>query len=275
MRPTVEPIVLLGALGQSASAPLFTQLFLWKTCRQQLHLPDRVCANLSHFPTDAQRVQAEWAQWNAAALLVAVAPALLFSVVVSAWSDRYGRRRAMQLPLVGALAASLLLLVNWWQPNLPVWQLLLVPLCQSFGGGAPTLLTVAMAWQADRGSAENLLMRFSIIEGAMLLGSSLGFLLGSSMPMRAAFAMYLVASVGGLCIVQWWVEETIDSTHVEWRVKAKAFISSEALVDFWRVLARWEESEADSTATRSMGSRGRLWLLLAGGGTLFLVVGGA
>lgn len=72
-----------------------------------------ICANLSSHPEEQVSVQQVVSTINMYTELVTNIPAVFFVLFLGSWSDKYGRKIPMTLPLIGSFLATLLYLVSF------------------------------------------------------------------------------------------------------------------------------------------------------------------
>ena len=99
-------------------------------------------------------------------------PAIFFALFAGAWSDMYGRRGIVLLPLLGLVILDIVFVVLAYVEVPADW--LLLEALQDITGGMPVMLMGAFAHLCDVSTPKTRTMRFGFLETCYLLGTSAG-----------------------------------------------------------------------------------------------------
>ncbi|XP_033629305.1 proton-coupled folate transporter-like [Asterias rubens] len=218
-----------------------------------------VTANL----TEAQKeAQLEFNGFNVISGFVGGIPALFVTLIVSAISDKVGRKLPLLLPIVGMLCGTtVFLLVS--HLHLPLTVLLVSNIVFSFTGGYALFFSGCASYVADTTSKKDRTFVFALLFTLSLIGSGIagiaaGYWIkasGFNPPFWLAFAMQLVT----VFYLLFWVPETVKSTEDVLTNKPKPSTASTICQGLSGIL--------------NVAAKGRrVWLLLALG-VQFLALG--
>nr|XP_061801222.1 lysosomal proton-coupled steroid conjugate and bile acid symporter SLC46A3 [Nerophis lumbriciformis] len=175
----VEPVVALYAFSSYLTYPLVQQ-YVYRRLWQQLtnstypisDMSTCAAANSSDPQNHTyyfQKVQEQASLFSLYTQILSVAPSLLVTLLLVAYSDRAGRKVAIVLPLVGTLLYTLsLLLVSYLQLN--IYLLVGASLLFSLFGGLGTFLGGCFAYVADLSGGSGRKMTLRIAGLDMMIG---------------------------------------------------------------------------------------------------------
>ncbi|KAF4523941.1 hypothetical protein B566_EDAN011195, partial [Ephemera danica] len=173
---TVEPALLLLTIAITLTGPVLQNLVVSRICKHELGYNATVCRDLQQYPEAEQEAQPIAAVlFMAKQLIEAIVPALL-SFFVGPWSDVYGRKPLLLVPLGGHVIFYLSLMyfsfdfASYWD----VHWILLPSVILSFSGGFVALATGAFCLVTDISSADERAWRMGVAEAAMLIGLPVG-----------------------------------------------------------------------------------------------------
>ncbi len=113
---TIEPTVVFNILGLSIllGAQILTDLMIWKICNIELEYSEDICANLSlEINEDAENdVQRKLQEFQTTQQWIQSAPTFVYSFFMGSLTDKFGRKPAILLPLLGMCIATCLQFIN-------------------------------------------------------------------------------------------------------------------------------------------------------------------
>ncbi|XP_064095307.1 probable peptidoglycan muropeptide transporter SLC46 [Macrobrachium nipponense] len=170
---TVEPILLLDIVSWSLQSSLTTNLLLEKVCNERNYTSD-ICANLTAYQDIQAEVQQQVTLINMYKDLITVVPNVFFVLFIGAWSDKYGRKIPLTLPLCGSFFSTLILLANAYWMDLPAIFILFSTIPQVFTGGGMTMIMAAFAYITDITKPRSRTTRIALMDFSFVLGFPLG-----------------------------------------------------------------------------------------------------
>lgn len=105
-------VFFLYKTGEALLEPSVKLYLYEKTCIEQLSNDPLICRHLnvnSELERLAQRTASSYIMWYRVLLNV---PAILLSLLIGAWSDRFGRKLPMMLPCIGSMTCVFLYLFS-------------------------------------------------------------------------------------------------------------------------------------------------------------------
>ncbi|XP_022110314.1 proton-coupled folate transporter-like [Acanthaster planci] len=217
------------------------------------------CSNQTSEPTDAEKAAAaELNGFNVISGFAGGFPALFVTLIISAASDRVGRKLPLVLPVAGMLCGTVVFLLIALL-DLPVVILLISNVALSFTGGYPLFFSGCSSYVADTTAKKDRTFLFALLFTLSLVGSGIAsisagyWIKGGSFadPFWLSFA--LLSSI--LLYLIFWVPETVraDSKSSE-DDSLLAEPRSSKLSAVWKGL---------SGILGVAGKGRRVWLLLA------------
>ena len=153
---------------------LSQQLVYRKTCIRQFNAS--YCQIISKsknetlYKHDSDLIQEETSQWIMYLSIIRTIPAVISTLVCTAYFDRVGRKRIMIMPIIGATLATISDLANsYFLSSSIVWMFFGAFLDGLFGQFA-SILASAFAYLADTTSVENRTRRVILLESMVFLG---------------------------------------------------------------------------------------------------------
>ena len=179
----MEPVLFMFMLCTFLKFPVNQQLIFRKTCIQLYN--ESFCANnftrkacgqsLSEQENAVQRSSSEWIFYNTVAYSV---PSIISSLLLGSWSDKFGRKVTIVLPLIGLgiEAISSILNVHFYEAS-PVY-LLYGNILSGVFGGFSTLLMAVFSYMADvTKDKSNRTLRIGLLESMTFVGGATGELI--------------------------------------------------------------------------------------------------
>lgn len=179
---TVEPVLFAFMFGIFLKIPVTQQLIFQKTCIQKFN--ETFCRNnFTRSSCDEKTkyqdvVESESSQWIFYQTIALCIPSLFTSLFLGSWSDKFGRKVVIVLPLIGSCfeAISAIINIHFFAAS-PAYLLLGNIVCGIFGGFS-TILMISFAYIADitRDKAKRTL-RIGILESMTFVGGTIGELI--------------------------------------------------------------------------------------------------
>ncbi|KAK7083801.1 hypothetical protein SK128_012844, partial [Halocaridina rubra] len=147
-------------------------------CRE-LHYSEEICANLTQHEEEQIIVQKGVTLINMYRQLLTAVPNIVFVIFIGSWSDKYGRKLPLTLPLFGSFLGTLLLLMNAYWITFPALYILIADVPQVFTGGFITMLMAAYSYVADLTKVRSRTTRIAVMDFCMVLGAPVGIWLSN------------------------------------------------------------------------------------------------
>ena len=198
---TVEPILFLYSLAGSFQWPTVDALVYRKVCLNIYN--ESICDNLStlQYTTEEDIVQSHTSYWYLANNLCFEIPSIMTSFFYGNFSDRYSRKTALVLPLVGQMITLAIYFINALVFTLPIGCILIGPLISGMFGGWITCNIAAYSYLSEVSTPENRAVRIGIGESMSALSISIGFFTSGvtldhtnfSSVLAISFSLYTIA----------------------------------------------------------------------------------
>ena len=101
-------------------------------------------------------------------------PPILFTLFIGPWSDRFGRKMLMVMPLTGYIGYNAWLLINvlFFDQMRPEW--LMMEVAQYWPGGYMCLFLGTYSYVADNSSKQYRTTRIAIVDFTFFTGMAIG-----------------------------------------------------------------------------------------------------
>ncbi|XP_076058484.1 putative peptidoglycan muropeptide transporter SLC46 [Oratosquilla oratoria] len=176
---SVEPVLLLNAMGYTIKTIFATKMVLDKVCENSLEYPLSVCENLTAHTEEHVRVQRIATGIMMIKDLISSLPTIFFVLFLGAWSDRNGRKIPILLPVIGNFLTAFVYIINtylWW---LPPEYIILAAIPRALSGGLVTLLMATFSYISDTTNVRSRTMRIAFMDLMMFVGVPLGLYLSN------------------------------------------------------------------------------------------------
>jgi PCFT/HCP family folate transporter-like MFS transporter 1/3 len=192
---TVEPVIFCYAFGIILHVPVIQQ-YIHKRLSEEKGLvynstdSRSSCESFPMATSEAtkrlqRQVQSESSYMQLGLVFSASAPSLIVALILGAWSDHMGRRKAMGLPLFGSAIETALVLVVMYL-KLPITTLLIGGFIVGSCGFFPTMVLSVFSYMADITDESERAFRLGVLEAIAFLSGMLSHLTSG----------YLVYNVG-------------------------------------------------------------------------------
>ncbi|KYB26390.1 probable peptidoglycan muropeptide transporter SLC46 [Tribolium castaneum] len=206
-----------------------TNLIIFRTCYVTLGYNKSECALLGSKHTDNSTANLEKivepyaALVNMVGLLVDGCISAVTCLVIGPWSDRFGRKPILIIPVFGFIVTYLLLALFAVLENLSPWYILLCSIPILVTGGVSSYLTVLLCYITDVTNENNRGMRMGVFEALLSLGIFLGNVSSSYIFAATNYStVFLLSSACcllNLLFTMFFIPESITSPESEGRLK--------------------------------------------------------
>ncbi|XP_077968418.1 proton-coupled folate transporter-like isoform X2 [Styela clava] len=130
------------------------------------------CSKHSGESIKSQMVIKDASRWTMLSSLAFFMPCAIFSLIVTAWSDKIGRKRAISFPIFGTAIASAVQTVVIFH-RLPLYCMIIVSFIYGASGSYVAILNIGTAYLSDITSRRDRNKRFTILEVCANFGSGM------------------------------------------------------------------------------------------------------
>jgi len=181
---SVEPLLFLYGLGFSISQSISPVLYMDKICLVGSPLfgnasqtwDKEICDHMDtgQYPHVQTYVQTTYQKMTYAVLFIKGVPPIIFTLFIGPWSDRFGRKLLMVVPLTGYIGYNVWFLINviWFDQMYPEW--LMIEMFTFWPGGFFCLFLGAYSYAADRSSTKTRTLRIAVIDFVFFTGLAIG-----------------------------------------------------------------------------------------------------
>ena len=101
-------------------------------------------------------------------------PPIIFALFIGPWSDQFGRKMLMIVPLIGYMAYDVWFLINviFYEQMSPEW--LMMEVLQYWPGGFMCLFLGLYSFVADNSSTEFRTTRIAVVDFVVTIGFAIG-----------------------------------------------------------------------------------------------------
>ncbi|CAB3983511.1 solute carrier family 46 member 3-like [Paramuricea clavata] len=208
---TVEPVLFVFMLCTFLKDPVNQQLIFRKTCIQLYN--ESFCADnftrkacgksLSEQENAIQKSSSEWIFYNSVAYSV---PSIISSLLLGSWSDKFGRKVAILLPLIGLSieAISSILNAHFYDAS-PVY-LLYGNILSGIFGGFSTILMALFSYMADiTKDKSNRTLRIGLLESMTFVGGATGELISGVLIEKLGFMAPFITILSLITIIIFYI----------------------------------------------------------------------
>ncbi|XP_044264004.1 tetracycline resistance protein, class C-like isoform X2 [Tribolium madens] len=206
-----------------------TNLVIFRTCYVTLDYNKSECALLGSKHPDNNTAKLEKIVEPYVALMNMVGSLLdggvsaVTCLVIGPWSDRFGRRPVLIIPVLGYVVSYMLLALLAVLENLSPWYFLLCSIPVLATGGLSSYLTVLLCYITDVTNESNRGMRMGVFEALLALGIFLGNVSSSYVFEATNYpTVFLISSAFcmlNLLFTIFFIPESITTPESEGRLK--------------------------------------------------------
>ncbi|XP_055341854.1 uncharacterized protein LOC129590578 [Paramacrobiotus metropolitanus] len=205
------PFAFFLCMGAGIYSPVWTELLKNRVCLIGLHIPANVCAHITddQYKEQGDAVRSMTADYQQYDTLIGSLPAIFFNIFVGAWSDRFGRKLPMVVPMIGMTLAVAFTAVVAYFPMHPAY-LLIASILSTLTGGWTIILMAKFSYIGDHTTSHTRAMNIAIIDGSLSLFMNSGGLLGGVIythlgrvtPFYIATGMYVACILYVLLVIR-------------------------------------------------------------------------
>ena len=208
---TVEPVLFVFMLCTFLKLPVNQQLIFRKSCIQlynktfcSQNFTRKTCGeSLNEQENAVQKSSSEWIFYNTVAYSV---PSIISSLLLGSWSDKFGRKVAILLPLVGLGIESISAMVNVHFYEASPAYLLYGNILSGMFGGFSTILMALFSYIADiTKDKSNRTLRIGLLESMTFVGGATGELLSGILIEKHGFMAPYIMILSLLALVIFYV----------------------------------------------------------------------
>lgn len=221
-----EPLMGLFGLGFYMPIAFVQNLMIEKLCRAKY--PEEICMNKSNTQVE-EEIQGIAAQYLMFHYLVRQLPAVILSLYMGTWSDRYGRRYIIQISLLGNILVFILYVLNSYYSEWPAEYIILSGIPGGLTGDYAAFMLGLFGYIKDETTSVTISSKIAVADGIELLSSQLGPLIGGQLFIRFGYPSVFYAGM---------IFHVLDMIYVYFKVTDKNFISEhwkKMLRDFFRI----------------------------------------
>lgn len=249
---TVEPLMFLTFFGSNLSAILLTNLLLIRSC-EYMNLPN--CSNIDTHPGEPldKLVEPYVAQVGMYRLIFESVVPTIIAFFIGPWSDTYGRRPLLILPLIG-YCLNFILLIGFAWFKLPPMYVIFTSAPLVFLGGYMTFITGAFCYITDICPKMKLPHRLALAEGALFFGFICGNTLGPfiygwfpSHGFEGVFAIAFLFCLSALLYAVFFIPESIPNTEHTAQERFRALFDYRQVIDLFQISFGKHDGHSRST----------------------------
>jgi len=187
---TVEPVLFLYMITSYMYSGSAQDLIYTKVCMLE-YKSAAICSDLSNSTLDyVQATTSSWIKYTNIAMTI---PSVLTGYYLGSWSDKFGRKTPILIPIAGAAACNLFFIFAAAYSGAPLYLLVIGNFVQGMCGGYATVITSVMSYMGDISSTKNRTSRIAILESMTFSGGIIGYFLnGALLPRIGHAAIFLI-----------------------------------------------------------------------------------
>ncbi|GBL96620.1 hypothetical protein AVEN_207787-1 [Araneus ventricosus] len=220
-----------------------TSMILEKTCLAKYS--EDICGNLKNHTEIKSSVEQEAVNYQLIHTLIRTVPAVIVSLFIGSWSDKYGRKLPLQMALVGATIEAVGSSICAYYLHSRVEYYFIPAVFMGCLGGGASMLTIVYSYTSESVVHEKRTMKNAFFEIAIGLAKPVGVMAGGWI---YKFFGYVAVFVLGACSMFFsllWFTFMIPETRGldnkdTWAVKAKHLISCKNLTGIFTLKVKQE-----------------------------------
>ncbi|XP_057313269.1 proton-coupled folate transporter-like isoform X2 [Hydractinia symbiolongicarpus] len=186
----VEPILFGYMFCAFLNMPMEQQLVYQKLCNK--HFNGTFCEKIytSHqkqYGDFQNMIQKETAQWIIYLNVAKTIPAAVSTILFGIWSDRFGRKFFMILPIIGDLILAISSILNSYFFHAPVSYMLIGTIITAMFGNFAAILSATFSYVADVSDKSSRTKRMVILESMVYFGSVVSNISGGWLLQKSGF----------------------------------------------------------------------------------------
>ncbi|KAG1682171.1 Proton-coupled folate transporter [Nymphon striatum] len=233
----IEPFLLLMMFSFSLLSMTNVTFLMQMVCSSQKNYSAEVCQNFLHDDQYQQQkiiIQKSANNWGIINSVVPVLPTVFLSLFAGPWSDKYGRRLALVMPITGTLISSIMLIaISYADHKYSPISIILANIPTGLTGTYITMF-IGLSYIADITLEQDRSMKLIFVEGIMMLGIPLGYLVAGYIYKLHGFGpVYILVLASQICAMvlgMLFLKETRGLDNEDsWKTRLKYFFSLNAL----------------------------------------------
>ncbi|KAG1663782.1 Proton-coupled folate transporter [Nymphon striatum] len=245
LRISVEPFLFLSGFAISLVTITNITFTMKMICSTEKNYSDNICDNFLQDKRYVEQkiiIQQSSNNWGILNSVVTVLPAVFLSLLFGPWSDKYGRRLPMFIPLVGAaISSAMLVTIAYVDYKFLPYIITLSTIPIGIAGYSPTL--IGMSYIADITSHNDRSIKFIFAEGVIMLGNPLGSFLAGYLQKKYGFGpVYILALASQLTALVYgmvFLKETRGIGNEDtWKPRMRYFLNPNTLKESFKACYR-------------------------------------
>lgn len=256
---TVEPLVTLIFFAFMVRNVCYQQLMIDKACNNELKYSSEVCSHLNNEEYKLQKndVQKMANNYHMGTTIVGTLPAVILSIFIGPWSDKYGRKYPLIVALVGFLLDGIGVIIVTARFELPLYFNLLIHIPAGLSGGMIMIFTSVYSYISDISDTGSRPFRYALLELGVILGAPLGTQIGGQIYKKYGYIPVFSTSLVFIALsIAYVVFIVKDSKKIDKNIKLKT-----VALDFFSV-DNVKESLSTCLKKRPGNARLQIWLLI-------------
>lgn len=223
---SIEIFMFLFVLGSRLPDIPVENLLIHKVCLNEDYnytVCDHLLSNKSYV-SEKEIVQKSVSDWKIYLDLVLSGPVIFIGMMIGPWSDKFGRKLPLIIPLAGKIMTNLCLMVNIYFMHAPLAYYVVSYFPASIFG-KDTDKIIVFSYVSDIVKKENRMVKFSILFFVINVAETLSSLIGTKLYDWSGYYSVILTSsvlfVAASAIAYWRIEETVKN-EAPVRTKLKA-----------------------------------------------------
>lgn len=242
---SVEPLLFLNEFALNLNAVTNITLTMQMVCSAEMSYSDVVCENFLHQEEYIQQkivIQQSTNNWGILNIAVTVLPAVFLCLLFGPWSDKYGRRLPLFLPLIGgAISSAIFITIAYVDYKFPPYMIVLAYIPEGLTGFSSTL--ISMSYLADVTPHDDRSMKFIFVEGITMLGAPLGYIVAGYIQklygFGPVFILALTCQITALLYGVIFLKETQGLKNEDnWKTRLRYFFNFKTLTESFKACCR-------------------------------------
>ncbi|CAL1260938.1 unnamed protein product [Larinioides sclopetarius] len=220
-----------------------TSMILEKTCLAKYS--EDICGNLQNHTRIKSSVEQEAVNYQLIHTLIRTAPAVVVSLFIGSWSDKYGRKLPLQMALAGATIEAVGSSICAYYLHSKVEYYFIPAVFMGCMGGGATMLTIVYSYTSESVVHEKRTMKNAFYEIAIGLAKPIGVMAGGWIYKFLGYvAVFAIGACSMFFSLMWFtfmIPETRGMDNKDpWTVKAKQLMSCKNIAQSFTLKVKQE-----------------------------------
>ncbi|KAG1668726.1 Proton-coupled folate transporter [Nymphon striatum] len=214
---TVEPVIALYLFSYNLVGTFSVTLLMERICTLQKEQPEHVCKDIfdndayAQLRIESQKVANDYLLANQ---FIFTIPGIFLAMLTGPWSEKYGRRAPIIIPLIGDVIRSVLLTMMAHFKELPPYFFLCATILNGIMGGFIHMMTL-FSYVAD----------YVFIYGVCYLANPLGKWMGGFIYHKYGLVpAYIIASTSSFCALLYSIFFLKETRGLECKLTVREYI---------------------------------------------------